>query len=260
MICHSTNCATTKHFLTTSRSVSLPLVKLQVTQLTTEMEDSQLLFSYVFSSSSDRERLEALYPDVFTFDIIEALQEASSLLSDTAVAVDDANRVFDSVMDQLDLPVARQVLLSNSAPSAAEKIREQFQTVLRSVVAAQLSTAQELQQVPLHDVGCCKGAWWLDRTLVYCVLSFLPCEFVLTSCEDLCRPWRVFLCDGSPESQAHWLGHVQQEFPDELACWLQAAASGVSTDLLATDWRTVAMTIVCDIDDEEDEEGIHAEG
>jgi hypothetical protein len=228
----------------------------------------QLIASYCFASKPQRIAMVLARPELFQGELLESLEEARELMHSTGAAYDETEKLFSSLMHQLDLPSeggpqrAEEVVLaapSNvvvSTMSAGNSIcHREFDILLRAL----LKDGTNAESAPPHAEGGLSHeqqllesqlstSSWLcrDASLTLHVLSFLPAEDILSSCEDTCSAWRLWLCDKSTAG-SFWVGVVQREFPAQLIAILSAPPSP-DADPLDQDWRTIAMIGVCNAD------------
>ncbi|KEG14256.1 hypothetical protein DQ04_00551080 [Trypanosoma grayi] len=221
------------------------------------MEVAALLARYLRVQSPARADLVAAHQDLFTPDVVEALEGASNVLLQTQRQAKDACRSISSVMDDVDLPMATR--LTAKELHDLDVTEETMITRFSETLAALLSEG-EMPRVAMHGAppSACVDRmefykpWHQQCPIVMEILSFLPVEYILSVAEVVCRSWQMWLC--VPDvSRAFWAGCVQQEFPE----MLRTLVASEGPDLYESDWRTIAL-VCCtqdDDDDDEDEDG-----
>lgn len=233
-----------------------------------------LLVQYCFlPTAAARNDLLQRYPELFHGELLEALNDAREVLQSTASAYDDSERMFTSLMRQLDLPSESRALgpsseavedyrvPSQSATHGADVTRNEFATLLANLLrAAPAEESQHTNVVGSDDalpatIACApqsggalqSSSWSRNDTLVVEVFSYLPAETLFNVCENTCQYWRVLLCDGVVANSI-WIGIVQREFPKQLAKALSAQCDDPNVDVWDNDWRVIAMLAVCEED------------
>jgi hypothetical protein len=226
----------------------------------------QLMASYCFASKPQRVAMVLAQPELFQGELLESLEEARELMHSTGAAYDETEKLFSSLMHQLDLP-------SEGGPQRADEVAPAAPSTVVSTVStgnsicrrefdillhALLKDGKNAESAPSAEGGLSheqqllesqlSTSSWLcrDASLTLHVLSFLPAEDVLSSCEDTCSAWRLWLCDMSIAG-SFWVGVVQREFPAQLIAILSAPPSP-DADPIDQDWRTIAMIGVCNAD------------
>lgn len=225
------------------------------------------------STEADRRALRSRFSDVLSDDIVSALEEALHVVNDSAEASSDADKTFTSLMAGLELaalpsdPTKHEKDATCAGdPTCAVHANMQFEQLFRSLMN-RVVVVDDAEGPPPSSATPAMSNWPADATDVfYLVLSFLPCETVLMTCENVCMAWRVGLFEG-PQAQAFWLGAVYREFPMEAGKLVMAAAalnceentSSAADALLDGDWRTIAMSLLCTETDDVAEEENDAE-
>lgn len=235
----------------------------------------QLISVYCFAPPSKCEQLAREQPELFQGELLDCLNDARALLQSTSSAYDESDRLFSSLMRQLDLPGEARAQQhqegdgvgtscdEESASSGQLVCQKEFTAALQKLLRDGASVPPPMlneRRVATTQSG---SSSWLcsDEPLTLAILSFLPAETLFTNCENTCSVWRSWLCDG-PCANSFWIGVVQREYPDQLMTLLSAVPStsndgDTSTlapaDPLNQDWRVVAMIAVCNADGTTDE-------
>lgn len=231
----------------------------------------KLISSYCFGTQSEREGIARAQPEIFQEDLLESLEEARSLMTSTGVAYDESEKLFSALMRQLDLP--SEASAHRGGDEAADRdaplpsqvaemgkgqniCRREFDLLLEALLKdgppppagsdEDLHARLEPQQLATSS----SSSSWICRhaPLTLHILSFLPAEDLLSTCEDTCSVWRKWLCDEKTTAGPFWIGVVQREFPEQLMAVLSAPSASPESDPLDQDWRTIAMIGVCNAD------------
>lgn len=227
----------------------------------------QLLAMYLRGSPAARNDLCMAHPFVFTVETVAALDGAAAQLVGAQSDASEAVRMIEGLSAELDLPLEgplqplrpeeRRIL---GDPAA---IVDLFAASLADIIGRGLAEEEEraaqacaavspLQPNNDAAVGDAAAAlpWHQTPAVALLVLSFLPVQEVLMAAENVCSAWRYLLAEPNL-SRAFWSGAIQNEFFAELNQLILAQGS----DILNSDWRTLAM-LLCVIDEEDENEEV----
>lgn len=220
-----------------------------------------VLAAYMKGTPQLQRELIAAYPDIFGFEVLAALADASAQIASTLRETKEACAAIDSLANHLDLPGTSSMVRVQPAERAHLEQREaiittftntlsQFLQEARGARRAAFASSQPTAAVELLPAGQSNpaGAWHQSPVLVFEILSFLRAEEVFLAAEDVCSAWRYWLFDQGT-SRPFWVGCVQREYPFHLQVFMQ------DDDPLTADWRTLAMKCITAEEEEEEEEG-----
>jgi hypothetical protein len=236
-----------------------------------------LVSSYCFATPSESSALVLAHPQLFQGELLECLDDARELMRSTGSAYDESQKMFMSLLRQLDLPggdssVATLVdTVEGNSPLAADSLRPitvaeaarkkgsdvcrfEFDMLLQQLLKDGETASPLQRECVVTTTSAPSSSSWIcrDEAVTWSILSFLPAADVFNACENVCSTWRRLLCDG-PVANSFWIGVVQREFPEQMDVLLSSPVTTSGGDPWDQDWRVIAMMAVCNADGTTDE-------
>ena len=217
------------------------------------MSDADLA-AFLTADAATRAQMIEANPDLFTEEVLEALNEADELRDDSLKIANELKNLMSDLNSELGLPSSGGGPLGGIDESDLEGFQqdEYFRQVLSNLLKmAPLEEQSRLNtKRPMDAAGQPAGSRPAQNAKVIAlqsvlprVVEYLPVKSVFLGCECTCRGWRKITRptdDDGGLSSALWIGLVQREYPQQLSELLESDEEG---KMLATNWRTIARVL-----------------
>jgi hypothetical protein len=221
-------------FITGKKSISHTSIRM----------DQRVVLEYVDASENGKKRLEEMYPEILTPELLQALKEGDETMAEANELASEAYSIMDEITREIGMPMES---VSNSMAST----RDMFKATLAGLMGTLIGTGQEAP-VPAEGADVARAAsmlnsnslnlpWHQSDTLLFAVMDYLPMRqwFVM---EGVSKATSVLIRSRDDKwlglvhrTSAAWITEVLGSDEFDTVRWRDVVAKKVQEEIAATD-------------------------